>query len=105
MCHGRGLGGRTCTAQTRQIVFTVVPSFLDAKMIISNPVSPTRSGFPDSGPDPDFLRVCSPEKVWFLFKSPDLNKILTLNALNSQWTVGMMSLTLGSVDASTNPKI
>ena len=68
-------------------------------------VSPTRSGFPDSGPDPDFLRVCSPEKVWFLFKSLDLNKILTPNALNSQWTVGMMSLALGSVDASTNPKI
>ena len=70
-----------------------------------NAVSPTRSGFPDSGPDPDFLRVCSPEKVWFLFKSPDLNKILTPNALNSQWTVGMMSLALRSVDASTNPKI
>ena len=68
-------------------------------------VSSSRSGFQDSGPDPDFLRVCSPEKVWFLFKSPDLNKILTPNAQNSQWTVGMMSLALGSLDACTNPKI
>ena len=38
--------------------------------------SPTRSGFPDSSPDPDFLSICSPEMVRILFKCPDLTKIL-----------------------------
>ena len=41
---------------------------------------PIRSGFPDFGPDPDFLAKTGPEMVWFLPKSPDLQKNMCFNA-------------------------
>ena len=46
----------------------------------STPVLPIRSGFPDFGPDPDFLAKTGPEMVWFLQKNPDLKKNMCFNA-------------------------
>ena len=43
-------------------------------------VPPTRSGFPDFGPDPDFFDQTGPDLVRNLVRSPDFSKNCQTNA-------------------------
>ena len=45
-------------------------------------VPPTRSGFPDFGPDPDFFDQTGPDLVRNLVRSPDFSKNCQTNAWN-----------------------
>ena len=50
--------------------------------IFASAVPPTRSGFPDFGPDPDFFDQTGPDLVRNLVRSPDFSKNCQTNAWN-----------------------